>query len=246
MPMGVVVLVVLQILIYFGFAERVIERMGISNRGILIFFALMIVGSFIDIPISSEPVININLGGAIVPIALAIYILSKADEKKEVVRTVIATVLAGGAIFALTQFYQFEEGHTLIDTNYLFPIVIGVIAYAVGRSRRGAFVAGVLGFLIYDLIHLFRITLGGIPGEAEIGGAGAFDSIVMSGLIAVLLAEIVGELRENIGGTKKKKEGYFRGDKLAPGNVEFGELGSRKDRKKDDRGEVDERSEGDE
>jgi uncharacterized membrane protein len=222
-PIGVILLVALELIIYFGFAEQMIKRMGLNKTALLIFFALMILGSYIDIPISSNPLITINLGGAIIPIALAFYILSKAD-RKEVFRTVIATILAGGAIFALTQFYQFEEGHTLIDTNYLFPIISGVIAYLVGRSRKEAFVAGTLGFLIYDLIHVIRITLGGVPGEADIGGAGAFDSIVIGGLLAVLLSELVGESRERLFRGDKDVRQKVEGAKLA-NSMEVGKLG---------------------
>jgi len=146
---------------------------------------------------------------------------------------VVATILSGGAIFALTQFYQFEEGHTLIDTNYLFPIVSGVIAYLIGRSRKEAFVAGTLGFLIYDLIHVVRITLGGVPGEADIGGAGAFDSIVIGGLLAVLLSELVGESRERLFRDDDNVSQKFKDTKLAH-SMEVGELGyDNKDEKKD-------------
>jgi uncharacterized membrane protein len=222
-PTGVILLLALELIIYFGFAEQMIKKMGLSKTALLIFFALMIVGSYLDIPISTNPLITINLGGAVVPIVLAVYLLSKAD-RGEVFRTIIATILAGGAIFALTQFYQFEEGHTLIDTNYLFPIVTGVIAYLIGRSRREAFVAGALGFLIYDLIHVVRITLGGVPGEADIGGAGAFDSIVIGGLLAVLLVELIGESRERLFRDDKDASQRFNDAKLAH-SMEVGELG---------------------
>ncbi|TDX52903.1 DUF1614 domain-containing protein [Orenia marismortui] len=237
MPMGVILLILLEIIIYFGFAERMIIKMGLSKTSLIIFFALMIIGSFIDIPITRDPLITINLGGAIVPIVLAFYLLSKMDEKGELFRAIIATLIAGGAIFALTQIYRFEEGHTLIDTNYLFPIISGVVAYLIGRSRKAAFVAGTLGFLVYDLIHVVRITMGGVPGEADIGGAGAFDSIVIGGILAILLAEILGESRENLFKANQESKEKFNKHKLAHSSVEFAELGHKE---KEDRGEENE------
>ena len=51
-----------------------------------------------------------------------------------------------------------------------------------------AFTAGVLGPLVgADLLHLNEIKNMGTP-IASIGGAGTFDGIVLSGIVATLLA----------------------------------------------------------
>jgi uncharacterized membrane protein len=53
-----------------------------------------------------------------------------------------------------------------------------------------AYVSGVLGTLIgADLLNLHRITKLGAP-VASIGGAGTFDGVFLSGIIAVLLAAL--------------------------------------------------------
>jgi uncharacterized membrane protein len=226
MPIGVILLIVVEILIFLGFAERMIARMGLSKEMLLLFFGAMIVGSFIDIPLRRSPLISINVGGAIVPIILAVFILRRIDSKDKFVKVIFSVLVTGFTIFALTQLYQFEEGQTIIDTNYLFPIVAGVVAYLTGRFRRVAFVGGTLGFLIYDLLHLIQVSARGIPASVQIGGAGIFDSIVISGLLAVLLAEIVGETREEIAGRT--------GDKNT--SMEAGELGASQLGKEDEGG----------
>jgi uncharacterized membrane protein len=51
-----------------------------------------------------------------------------------------------------------------------------------------AFIAGVVGPLIgADLLHLKDVTRLG-AGMASIGGAGTFDGIVLSGIVAAYLA----------------------------------------------------------
>ena len=81
---------------------------------------------------------------------------------------------------------------------YLNGIVGGVIAYVLGRSRRGAFVCGVLGVLWAD-IAVFAVNRSrGIDQPLVLGGAGVFDAMVISGLIGVVLAELVGELLERL------------------------------------------------
>ena len=39
----------------------------------------------------------------------------------------------------------------------------------------------------------------------HIGGAGAFDSLILAGILAVLLAELVGETRERLQGGPKSE-----------------------------------------
>ncbi len=224
MSTGVIILFVLQILIYFGLAEEMLRKMGISRNEALLLLLAMIVGSYIDLPLLSNPPVTVNLGGALIPAGFAIYVLARSDEREEIYRSVFAILITGGAIFLLTQVYQFEEGHTAIDTNYLFPLVAGIIAYLAGRSRRAAFIAGVLGFLVYDLIHVFRLIAQNIPGEALIGGAGVFDSIVISGVIAVLTAEVIGETREYI---KRKDNSEFKKNQF---DFEVGETNTKDDK----------------
>jgi hypothetical protein len=40
----------------------------------------------------------------------------------------------------------------------------------------------------------------GVPGTTAIGGAGAFDVVVIAGIVAVMVAELVGETREKLQG----------------------------------------------
>jgi uncharacterized membrane protein len=70
------------------------------------------------------------------------------------------------------------------------PLVAATTALAMSRGSAPAlaYVAGSLGTLIgADLLNLGRIQGLGAP-IASIGGAGTFDGIFMSGILAVLLA----------------------------------------------------------
>jgi hypothetical protein len=87
-----------------------------------------------------------------------------------------------------------------MDVTYFYAIVSGLVAYLAGRSRRSAFIAGTMGIIIGDFVHLFQLYYGGIPGRADIGGAGAFDATVIAGIVAVMIAELVGETRERLQG----------------------------------------------
>ena len=203
-PLGMIVLVVASILVYFGLAQRLLDRMRLTDKTALMFIAALIVGSFIDIPLMRGDVqLTVNVGGALVPIGLAVYLLAKAGTSWEVGRALIATAATAAAIYFVGSILMNGDPSTPgigIDPLYVYPLVAGTIAYVLGRSRRAAFVAATLGVLSLDIIHMVWLFTTRTPGNVSIGGAGAFDSIVVAGLVAILLAELIGETRERLQG----------------------------------------------
>ncbi|WP_324717828.1 stage II sporulation protein P [Carboxydochorda subterranea] len=217
MPAGLVALVVVAALIFFGLAHRVLDRMRLTDGQALIFIALIIAGSFVDIPLVRAPVsVSINVGGAVIPLILAGYLLVRADHAVERVRSLVGAVITAAAVLAISSLTDFDPGRgDFLDPVWLFGIVGGVTGYLVGsRSRRASFISGTLGLLLTDVVHAVRMARTGQPATVMIGGAGAFDMIVLAGLIAVGLAEIVGEIRERLSGgpgPSSKAVGAFAG-----------------------------------
>ena len=84
------------------------------------------------------------------------------------------------------------KGVGIVTPAFLPPIVAAITAvlFAPGAPVVIAYVSGVLGTLIgADLLNLHRITQLGAP-VASIGGAGTFDGVFLSGIIAVILATL--------------------------------------------------------
>lgn len=211
LPFGMIILIVVSILVYFGLAQRLLDRMRLSDKSALAIIAALIVGSFIDIPIMRGNMqVSVNVGGALVPIGLAFYLLGRAGTGWERGRALLATGATAGIIYFVGG-YLMGSGDPqggrvqVLDPIYVYPLVAGTTAYLLGRSRRAAFVAATLGVLALDVIHWVWLAMTGTPGNVNIGGAGAFDAIVVSGLVAVLLAEVVGESRERLQGGPASK-----------------------------------------
>lgn len=203
MPIGTTLLLIAAALIYFGVAQRLLDRMRLTDSQALIFIALMIGGSFITIPLKGGPTsVSLNLGGALVPLGLAVYLLTTADSAKERVRAIVASFVTAGIVFGVGQLTDFDPSSRMliVDPLWLFSIVAGIVGYLAGRSRRAAFVAGVLGIFLVDLVHLIRALAMATPTRIVLGGAGVFDGMVVAGLIAIGLAEFVGEIRERVEG----------------------------------------------
>lgn len=225
MSLGTILLIGITVLIFMGLAERVLDRLRLSDKAaITIIIAIVLATIFIpDINITER--VSINIGGFIIPMGLAIYLFVKAGTNKERGRAVIGAIVAGAAIFALQRYILPAEPEAQrIDPNYVYGIVGGLIAYILGRSRRSAFIAGMVGVVVSDVIYLVMNIVNNRPTPTRFGGAGAFDTIMVAGILAVLIAEVVGETRERLqGGTSKKNMHFENGEFTSSLGIDVGD-----------------------
>jgi uncharacterized membrane protein len=192
-----VFLLAVAIIIYFGLAQRVLDRLRLSDRAALLFLIAMIVGGFLpDIPLFGG--VSVNLGGGIVPVILVIYLWSKA-EKPEISRSVTALLITAVVVYATMKIMPLEPTYNFfLDPLYVIAIIAGVVAYITGRSRRGSFIAGTMAIVLNDIAAQVENAFAGARSSITIGGAGVFDAVVIAGLIALGLAEFVGETTERV------------------------------------------------
>lgn len=209
MSIGMILLVALSLLILFGVLQRVLDRMALSDRQALVCVAAIFIGGWL--PELSFGLITLNLGGAVVPAVVCIYLFLHAGTNKERIRAVISSALTAAAIFAITRVFPSDPlVMPMIDPMILYGIAGGMIAWLLGRSRRSAFIAGVMGVLLADVISGVRLWLRGVNQTVRLGGAGALDAIVLAGVTGVLMCELFGELMERIQ-TGKARSAYEDG-----------------------------------
>ena len=204
-----VVLVELRILRY------AYERMGIPSRYAMAILLLTLVGSSINIPLAEFPpekvisgtvvhhhgmryvvpvvrhwpgtVLAINVGGALIPILLSIYLVLKN-------RVLMKAALAVAVVALVTHYLAHPvRGVGITLPIFIPPIVAAVCALVLSWRQAGplAYIGGSLGTLIgADLMNLGKIQGLGAP-VASIGGAGTFDGVFLVGIVAVLLASLI-------------------------------------------------------
>jgi uncharacterized membrane protein len=188
------------------------ESLGISSGAALwlLFFSLF--GSLFNIPVAElapEPmmpshvvpfygmdyampsasnwngtIIAINVGGAVIPTLMSLYLLAKRELW---VKGLMAT-----AIVAVIMHWMANPVPGLgIAVPVFVPVVVtAIVAMLLSRLDAAplAYIAGSLGTLIgADLSNLDKVSGLGAP-VASIGGAGTFDGIFLTGILAVLLA----------------------------------------------------------
>ena len=212
MTIGLILLTLTGLLVLFGVGQRVLDRLRLTDRQALLFIALIIAGGFLpDIPVTDR--FSFNVGGALIPLALCVYLWVKADTAAERARCLAATAITAVAVYLLGRYLPANPESLPIEPGYAYGIAAGLIAWLLGRSRRGAFIAGTLGVMLADVGSWLVVRSMGVDQGLSLGGAGGYDVIVIAGLLAVLLSELVGELVERVQrGRRKPTREFVNGD----------------------------------
>jgi len=190
--------------------------LGISSGTALLLLFASLVGSVFNIPVAElhpEPVVSdrivdffgmqyevpvvnhwqgtviaVNVGGAVIPTLLSLYLL--------VTRNLWGKGALATVIVALVMHWLANPVPGIGIAVPVFAPVITTAAVALLLSREDAaplaYIAGSLGTLIgADLSNLDKVAGLGAP-VASIGGAGTFDGIFLTGILAVLIANLYG------------------------------------------------------
>lgn len=138
---------------------------------------------FYQPPVVREQVIALNLGGAVVPLLVDLYVLPRAP----LLPVVGATVGVAAVCYAVAR-PAWPLG--IVVPTFVPPLAAALLALllAPGQAAPVAYIAGTLGTLIgADLLHLPEVRHFDTQ-LLSIGGAGVHDGIFFAGVIAALLA----------------------------------------------------------
>ena len=197
MSIGMILLVVLSLLILAGMLQRTLDRMALTDRQALAVLAAIFIGGWL--PEIDLGLFTLNIGGALVPLIVCVYLLLRAGTGKERIRALAASALTAAAVFALGLLLPADPAQMpMLDPMILYGVAAGLIAWLLGRSRRSAFIAGVLGVIAVDLITGISLRIRGVDQAIHLGGAGALDAVVLAGVIGVMMCELTGEIMERI------------------------------------------------
>jgi uncharacterized membrane protein len=204
-------LVFLFIFIQIGLISYAYERIGLSAQVVFPLLLLSLFGSAINIPvtqISGGPVVSqrvvdffgvryvipfvgypertviaVNLGGAVVPTLISLYLLFTTGL---FVRSVLGIAVVSAIVYRIARPIP---GVGIAVPLFVPPLIAAAtgLVLASDQAPALAYMAGTMGCLIgADLLNLRRLAGLGAP-VASIGGAGTFDGIFFTGIIAVLL-----------------------------------------------------------
>ena len=206
-----IVILFLIAMLQVGIIESAYHKLGMSRRAVTLLLLLSIFGSYINIPVATisaplpaahhhhlynlsyapalvhypgKTIIAVNLGGAVIPVLLSAYLLMRAGG---VVPAFIATAVVA---LLVHHFARIVPGAGIAVPTFVPGVAAAILAILLTREHRPvvAYVAGTIGCLVgADVLNLALLPHLHAP-VASIGGAGTFDGVFVSGVIAVLLA----------------------------------------------------------
>jgi uncharacterized membrane protein len=184
------------------------QQLGVSPEITLFILFCILIGSSVNIPLTkkktylsresrffglfSKPVLRvnqvaINLGGAIIPIILSAYFIFQIySQGYSLINLLISVVL----MIAISHSYaRVVPGRGILLPIFIPPLFSTLFSFFLMPNFAApcAFVSGVFGTLIgADLMNLKKIMKTG--GFLSIGGAGVFDGIFLTGIVAALIS----------------------------------------------------------
>jgi uncharacterized membrane protein len=207
--------ILLIVLIQVGALRYTYLRLGVTSRVAVLLLLASLFGSYLNIPLAElsdrqrlltgqeisyfgmryavpivvdwpGTIIAVNVGGALIPTLVSLYLLARNG--------LWGLGLLATAFVSLICYHLAEPVAGLGIALPIFVPAIATAFVALVLSRQDAailaYVAGSLGTLIgADLLNLGNIQNLGAP-VASIGGAGTFDGIFVTGMLAVLIASL--------------------------------------------------------
>jgi len=214
------ILVIVFILLQLGLLRYAYLSLGLSPGTAMLLLVGSLLGSIFNIPVAQLPpervmsdqvvdffgmhyavpvvvnwpgtVIAVNVGGAVIPTLMSIYLLVRHQLW---VKGLIATAVVAVVIHWLA---DPVPGIGIAVPIFVPAVITAIVAVILSREHAAplAYIAGGLGTLIgADITNLDKVQGLGAP-VASIGGAGTFDGIFLTGILAVLLASLYARPRE--------------------------------------------------
>jgi uncharacterized membrane protein len=208
-------LILLMVLIQVGALRYAYLRLGVSSRVALLLLLASLFGSYLNIPLAELPgqqqllagqeiyffgmrypvpvvvdwpgtIIAVTVGGALIPALMSIYLLARNG--------LWGLGLLATACVSLVCYHLAEPvaGLGIALPIFVPAIATAIVALVLSRQYAAilAYVGGSLGTLIgADLLNLGHMQGLGAP-VASIGGAGTFDGIFVTGILAVIIASL--------------------------------------------------------
>jgi uncharacterized membrane protein len=174
---------------YFNIPVTLLPGKTIQSGEIVDFYGMRYVVPYV----TSWPgtVLAVNVGGAVIPTLMSTYLVLRYRlwAKAAIAVVVIAIIIHASATPV--------QGVGIAVPVFAPVIATAILAFMLSREYAAplAYIGGSMGTLIgADLMNLDKIGNLGAP-VASIGGAGTFDGIFLTGILAVLLAGIASPSR---------------------------------------------------
>jgi len=190
MTIGLIVLGVVSVLIFFGLLERFFVKMGVKSWLAFLLVLALVIGAIIpDITIGSF--LSVNIGGFVVPLVIMVMLLAMMKSRPEVFRTIVSLIAVAAVAITARMLIEPLNAGLIMASSLIIGFVGGTAAFLAGQTRLSTLAAAMGGIILGDIITgLMYRFMGGVTTVA-LGSYGVFDSVVVAGVFGMLLCEAI-------------------------------------------------------
>lgn len=196
MSIGIILLAIVAVLMFFGASEKFFIRMGVANWLSFIIVLLLIIGAIIP-SIRFSSVVSMNCGGFIVPLAVAVALMALCD-RNDIVAAIFAEIAVAGVAIATRVLLLPVNNGIITVASLVIGFVGGLVAYIIcGKVTpilSACFGGIILGDIAINFIYYFAI--GGY--DFALGTRGVFDSLIIASVFSVIICEGIGLIRRGV------------------------------------------------
>ncbi len=190
MTIGLILLGIVAVLIFFGITERFFRRIGISNGLAFVLVLALVIGAIVP-EIRFGSAFSVNISGFLIPVVLVVLFSAIIGFNSDLSRAYLASVAVAGVAVAVRMLIMPTNFASVITASVIVGLVGGAVAYLIGMTRISTIIAAVAGIVMGDIVVniLNRFVLSGAP--FALGSSGVFDSIIIAAVFGVLLVEAI-------------------------------------------------------
>lgn len=204
---AILLIILLLLTLFFNAFGFSLAHLGLSRPVALLLLCGALAGSVINVPVcrsrrqrsggaspqswfyyqpprDSEPGIAVNVGGALIPCGVAVYLLA---IKAPPLRTLVVFL----GVAAASWLFSRPRPHGGVSVLAAAPPIVAVaLALLVARQALApaVFSGGVLGTVAGAGLRYLPAALGPSDATYSIGGAGVFEAVFLVAMVAVILA----------------------------------------------------------
>lgn len=190
MIIGLVLLALTALLMFFGAAKKVFDNYGIGYWIAFVAVGILIGCAFI--PTFDTGAVTLNIAGSIAPIVFSVSFFLLARRTHEVWRGLVAFSVVASTYVATDLLLGLVANATV--TTIVAGTLCGGAAYLVGKTRLASLCGVFSGVPIGDIIS----SAVGVAARGEkfaIGSFAAFDAAVLAAVVAVAIFAAVAAIR---------------------------------------------------
>ncbi len=200
MTIGLVILGIIALLIFFGVTEKFFRKIGMSNPLAFLLVLALVAGAVApNIRIGSA--FEMNVSGFLIPIVLVVIFSVMIGLNSDLTRAYLAMIAVAGVAVATGMLINVTTLAGQITASVIMGFVGGAVAYLIAMTRLSTLIASIGGIVIGDII-VSLLNYYVVPTVAvssvSLGTQGTFDAIILAAVFGIIMVEAVAAMKRTV------------------------------------------------